>query len=147
MNTFKIVKGDLFKAPKGSIIVHACNTQGVWGSGIAKLFADRFPKAREIYSKYCKDNGAAALGRCLLIESGDYTVGCLFTSAHYGRLKDSPQLILKHTRSAVRDLIAQAAVSDNIAMCKINAGLFAVPWPDTQAVLHEFKRQFTVYEI
>lgn len=147
MKNVKVISGDLFKAPRGSILTHACNAQGSWGSGIAKIFADRFPEARKIYSDYCRKHGRKVLGSCLIIDAGDYRIACLFTSEKYGKFKDPPGLILEQTRQAVQDLVEQTTDQDQIAMCKINAGLFAVPWVDTQRVLEEFDRLFTVFEL
>ena len=74
-------------------------------------------------------------------------VGCLFTSRHYGRRKDSPKQILAATAPAMVDLLrkvnawnAGAGNGDKIRevrMCKINSGLFAVPWAKTKGVLSE----------
>lgn len=147
MKNVSVIKGDLFKAPKGSILTHACNAQGRWGSGIAKIFADRFPEARQIYADHCRRLGNKVLGTCLIIDAGDYRIACLFTSENYGKFKDPQALILSQTRQAVRDLLSQTSESDQIAMCKINAGLFAVPWEDTQSVLEEFDRPMVIYEI
>lgn len=47
MITYK--KMSLFDAPKETIIVHACNSQGMWGSGIAKPFAQNYPVSYESY--------------------------------------------------------------------------------------------------
>lgn len=47
-------KGDIFaNAPPGTVLVHACNTQGHWGAGIAKAFKDRYPKAFTDHHKFC----------------------------------------------------------------------------------------------
>lgn len=143
----KIIKDSLFNAPKGSIIAHACNCQGVWGSGIAKVFAERFPKEREEYSAVCYERGTSLAGSALLIPAGDRTIGCLFTSRGYGATKDSVGQILEFTYDAIADLIAKNVDKKPIAMCKINAGLFAVPWEDTLEVLRSFDQEFTIYEI
>ena len=146
------LKGNLFEAPVGSIIVHACNTKGVWGSGIAKEFAKRFPYARLIYSQACQQHGANLLGTCLLIptgEQGGYVIGCLFTSKNYGGHVDAPPKILKATKLAVDDLLRQAKImkpTRPIYMCKINSGLFKVPWNDTKDILKETGEDFTVYD-
>ena len=72
-------------------------------------------------------------------------IGCLFTSNFYGKRKDSPSKILDATAPAVMDLME--AVKDwnashgdgekvgEVRMCKINSGLFAVPWEQTVDVL------------
>lgn len=146
MSKITTINGNLFDAPKGSIIIHACNTKGMWGSGIAKAFAQKFPKARDIYVKHCQEHGASLIGTCLLIPAGDYTIGCLFTSNNYGMFVDKPHQILENTLNAVAHMIALNAENKEMHMCKINAGLFKVPWPDTKKILEGFDIPFTVYD-
>ncbi|PPQ67993.1 hypothetical protein CVT25_000473 [Psilocybe cyanescens] len=43
MATISYVKGDVFSAPPGSILVHAYNTQGAWGCGTTLTFRDKYP--------------------------------------------------------------------------------------------------------
>jgi ADP-ribose 1''-phosphate phosphatase len=142
------VKGSLFTAPKNTIIIHACNTKGVWGSGIAKEFAKRFPKAYEQYRLECQQHGAHLLGTASLIPTKDYVIGCLFTSKAYGAHVDSPEKILIATRLAIADLILKNGKYYNLPMhiCKINSGLFRVPWQDTKKILKETGQPFTVYD-
>lgn len=99
------IKGDLFSAPPNSILVHACNTRGSWGAGIALAFRDRYPEQYEHYRAYCKAHGQALVGTCLLIPGAEHDIACLFTSLAYGKYKDSPAEILAATRTAVQDLI------------------------------------------
>jgi ADP-ribose 1''-phosphate phosphatase len=139
-------KGSLFDAPKKSIICHAVNCRGVWGSGIAKQFADKYPKAYQLYTKLCKEKGDSLVGSCQLISAGDLVIGCLFTSRGFGKYVDGPYEILKNTHLAVKDLLEQNTDGYAIHMCKINSGLFAVPWEDTLKVLESFDREFTVWE-
>lgn len=146
MSKITTIKGNLFDAPKGSIIIHACNTKGVWGSGIAKEFAKRFPKAKDTYAQYCKDYGASLIGTCLLITEGDYTIGCLFTSKNYGKHVSKPAKILENTKDAVTHMIALNTEDKEFHMCKINSGLFKVDWNDTKKLLKEFDIPFTVYD-
>jgi ADP-ribose 1''-phosphate phosphatase len=212
--------------------VHACNTQGSWGAGIAKIFAKNFPRAYGVYRGVCaeakteegKGGGGSLVGSALVIpppfrlassssssegekveegkggkkedggrrkgkgnggkeQSQQQFVACLFTSEGFGRKKASPERILAATESAMGDLLRQVgewnrrclvgerrrggggktkkegeedgAVDDDedddeeeedeeegedrsirtIHMCKINAGLFDVPWEETLAVL------------
>ena len=131
MNNIKYIKGDLFGAPNNSILVHACNAKGRWGSGIAAQFAKKFPQAYDIYKTHCKENSESILGSCILISSRDEyrpDIGCLITSKDYGLNVDSPEQILKATKSAITDLIKKNMSGKEICMCKINSGLFRVPW-------------------
>jgi|GEM_PF-2566872 len=80
-------KGDMFEqVQQDSILVHACNTQGRWGSGIAVEFRNRFPSAHESYKEICYEHtGGSLIGRALLTEQ----VRCLFTSEKYEKYKAS----------------------------------------------------------
>ncbi|PSK46064.1 hypothetical protein B9Z65_5032 [Elsinoe australis] len=148
------VEGDLFSAPPNTVLVHACNCKGVWGNGIAKAFRIRYPGAYKICGAHCNRSQKAELpGTALLIEpqtndKDKHFVGNLFTSKSYGRTKDSPDIILKNTDAAMRDLLGQiAAYNDGkeanrierIWMCKINSGLFNVPWKHSKALLSDLK--------
>jgi ADP-ribose 1''-phosphate phosphatase len=141
------IQKDLFEAPIGTILAHACNTKGVWGSGIAKEFAKRFPKARDEYTRICKEKGTSLIGTCLMIPVDNHTIACLFTSENYGSFKDSPQQILKNTQDAVAHMIALNRDNKEIHMCKINSGLFGVDWNDTKLTLDSFNYPFTVYSL
>lgn len=150
MSNITFIKGSLFDAPKGSILCHAVNCQGIWGGGIAAQFKKIFPEAYDYYNRLCKANGSNMIGSCLLAPDGNYTIGCLFTSVGFGSKVDSVLQILEATREAVLDLIFQNSYPDSkpIHMCKINSGLFGVPWELTEKILEEFGSQtFTVWEI
>lgn len=148
----------LFDAPKESIIVHACNSQGVWGSGIAKPFKEKYPVSYEFYADFCKkwnDRRGTACGRADLSpfpQSEPHWVGWIVTSHNYGQLKDSPDVIKIYTTLALREFctkVYQAYSADTteeiyVYSNKFNSGLFAVPWEDTElilkTVLQDFKR-------
>lgn len=163
-NTFEVPKleiieeiGDFFDAPPNTLLVHACNCEGSWGAGIAKAFKDNYPSAYEEYADHCDEYHHELLGQAQLISPVDYKknnevskhfVGCLYTSRGKGRTKDSAKSILGASRPAMEDLLKKAkdwnekAASDDdqikeIRMCKINSGLFAVPWEKTKASLEE----------
>jgi ADP-ribose 1''-phosphate phosphatase len=101
------ISGDLFAAPEGSILVHACNTKGSWGAGIALEFKNRFPDAYQQYRAHCLEHKDLLVGTCLVIPGGDWSIACLFTSKAYGRAKDKPPQILEATKAALQDLVAQ----------------------------------------
>ncbi|RDW90237.1 uncharacterized protein DSM5745_02012 [Aspergillus mulundensis] len=60
MNTKPIVskitetEGDLFDAPDGTALIHACNCIGSWGAGIARVFRTKYPAAYRIYESHCR---------------------------------------------------------------------------------------------
>ncbi|KAG9194809.1 ADP-ribose 1''-phosphate phosphatase [Alternaria panax] len=141
--------GNIFAAPPHSLLVHACNAQGVWGSGIAKAFKDAYPKAYTIYHAFCTKehllkSRPVPTGTALLIPPVDagnqHWIGCLFTSAKYGKGKDKPDIIIRNTKPAVEMLLELVQMADDIErvrMCKINSGKFGVEWKRTRGVLEE----------
>jgi ADP-ribose 1''-phosphate phosphatase len=148
MSDIKYIKGNLFDAPKGSILIHACNCVGLWGSGIARQFATKFPSSYTKYQRLCHRHGTAVLGKCLYIsEDPDYDIACLMTSRSYGRNIDPPDQILKATKTAIQELISFNVNNKELHACKINSGLFRVPWDETEAILKETGVPFTVYEL
>ncbi|KAF7298887.1 Plasma membrane fusion protein PRM1 [Mycena indigotica] len=135
--TITHIVGDLFAAPTGSILVHACNTRGSWGAGIAAAFKQRFPDAFAEYQAACKKDGPALLGSCLLIRGVEYDVACLFTSKDYGKRVDSPDQIIAATQSAVAHLIVQNKDPKKaLHACRFNSGKFGVAWDRTADVLN-----------
>lgn len=130
----------LFDAPPESYIAHGCNALGVWGSGIAVPFKQKFPLAFLSYNRFCL-NDAKALGKALVIYENNYNVTCLITSKAYGKEKSSKEDILKYSEQAVRSLIGYlkefsgCSGTNNIYSNKFNSGLFEVPWEETEAVL------------
>lgn len=133
-------KMSLFDAEPGSVLVHACNTRGVWGSGIAKVFKEKFPTAYSHYNKYCKDFGL--IGTAPIFEEGDYSVVCLLTSSGYADTLDSKDKIIVNTTLALNNFCSnehwryygKRPVYSN----KFNSGLFNVPWEETERILKVF---------
>ncbi|EGS23968.1 putative ADP-ribose 1''-phosphate protein [Thermochaetoides thermophila DSM 1495] len=160
--------GSLFPtAPPNTLLIHACNTLGSWGGGIAAQFARLYPSAYKVYKSHCvrhKHNRGELVGRALLIPpldspslpglkedgKGDGTgpgvrghyIGCLFTSLAYGKKRDSEDKILAATAKAWRWLMRLVCEAEEggemireVRMCKINAGLFGVPWESTKRAI------------
>ncbi|KAF2451305.1 hypothetical protein P171DRAFT_425822 [Karstenula rhodostoma CBS 690.94] len=149
--------GDLFAAPDDTVLVHACNTQGSWGAGIAKEFRKRYPEAFRLYEEHCllthhPRKNPVSTGTCLVIPPIEtkrgarrHWIACLFTSAKYGGNKDSKDTILANTAPAFKHLLVQlnnharvrsiGPAIQEVRMCQINSGLFSVKWDHTKAVL------------
>jgi len=137
---------DLFEAAPGSLLVHACNTKGVWGSGIAKSFRERFPVGYEQYRASCEKHGADLLGRAVIVKDSGYFIGCLMTSVAYGAQVDSPSKILTATVLALMDLMMKAPKELEIYSNRFNSGLFYVPWEQSKALIEKIQdlRTWTV---
>jgi ADP-ribose 1''-phosphate phosphatase len=146
--------GDIFAAPPLTVLIHACNTQGSWGAGIAAAFRATYPAAYTLYRRHCllthsPKTSPVPTGSCLLIPPSEtkpgaprHWIACLFTSAKYGKGKDPPDVILRNTGPSVRSMLEQIREVQGkgegvgaLRMCKINSARFAVPWERTVAVL------------
>ncbi|KAJ4311194.1 ADP-ribose 1''-phosphate phosphatase [Neodidymelliopsis sp. IMI 364377] len=141
-------KGDMFAvAPKGCLLIHACNTQGHWGAGVAKTFKLTYPKAYADHNKFCtkehRKSNPVPTGSTQLLgpRDGDrqHWIGCVFTSAKYGKAKDKPDVIISNTVKSMQMLLELVNQVDDditdIRMCKINSGKFGVPWEKTEEAL------------
>lgn len=153
-------QGNIFQlAQVDTIMVHACNCQGTWGKGFALQVSKRFPEQFEHYKHYCNTHEPEdIIGSCLVLGHPDLVgcrIACLFTSekTFMGAFM-SPKAksekrrdIIKHTKTSMESLLQQILqinkdsrefgrpMLDRIVMPKINSGLFATPWGQTEAVL------------
>ena len=146
----------LFDAPKDSILIHACNSQGVWGSGIAKEFKARYPHAFTDYEVNCrhwnKERGTAC-GMAFMSQAHieePHWVGWIVTSHNYGPLKDPKEVVKINTTLALEELckkIYRAHPKDqwetiDVYSNKFNSGLFGVPWEESELILSTILRDF-----
>ncbi len=128
-------QGNLLDAPE-HYLVHACNCRGVWGAGVAAQLRVAFPEAYEAELGLCQTHGN--------ILAGDFGLSgrivSLYTSKGYGCYKDSTDTILAYTDRAIRGLMRHLYETDpegftTLASPKINAGLFGVPWEETEKII------------
>jgi ADP-ribose 1''-phosphate phosphatase len=146
--------GDMFaNAPNNCLLIHACNTQGHWGAGIAKAFKDHYPKAYAAHRNFCakehSKSNAVPTGTAQLLAPVDgdeqHWIGCLFTSAKYGKAKDKSDVIVQNTIKSMQMLLELVKMTDGeiseIRMCKINSGKFGVPWEKTEEALQSIVLQ------
>lgn len=134
---------DIFDAPVNSMLVHACNCKGVWGSGIAAIFREKFPNIHKEYQNYCQTK-TNILGTSSVWFSDQYSIGCLFTSDNFGQSKDQESMILDSTKTALLDIFNLAKFFGilNIYSNKFNSGLFGVPWYKSEKILVEISQKF-----
>lgn len=129
-------KGSLFKAAEpGAVLVHACNTQGSWGAGIAAQFKKKYPQAYNDYKNWCEKYPDELIGSYIKLKDKDTTIGCLFTSSGYGDKKDPQETILENTRKSIQAFIHTLPYRAVVNSPKINAGLFKVPWKETEKII------------
>lgn len=136
----KYIKGSLFDAPSDCTLVHACNAQGVWGSGIAKEFKERYPEIYKMYHSHCIANKEcnSILGTAFITQS----VGCLITSSNYGNNVDKPSEIIINTTLALNNLSKR--YNKKYASNKFNSGLFNIPWEETEKILAYFVKRYKI---
>lgn len=147
-------KMSLFDAPEGSILVHGCNAQGVWGSGIAAPFKEKYPRSWKEYNSYCekaleKDKKFGAVGTTLITnQENKRFIGCLITSFSYGKDRDSVEDIVAQTFLALDSLFRNLKESNEldrpIYSNKFNSGMFKVDWRYTERCLQYFVKRYGV---
>jgi ADP-ribose 1''-phosphate phosphatase len=146
-------RASLFASPPHTLLCHATNAQGTWGAGIALAFKKSYPRAFTLYATHCKNfPPSTLLGTTLIIppqlsspskaeREAQHWIGCLFTSEKKGKGKGSKESILEATGEAIRNLVRQLEEAKEeeaikeVRMCKINSGLFGVPWEATKRVI------------
>jgi ADP-ribose 1''-phosphate phosphatase len=154
MSQVSYLKQSLFDVPEREVIIHACNAQGVWGSGIAAEFKKRYPDSLKDYQDYC-DSGEYVVGKGKLSRfsiNEKHWVGWIITSNKYGKDKDPKEVIKAQTALALHHLCHALYTSHPrsynpeivVYSNKFNSGLFGVPWEETETilkvVLSHFKR-------
>ena len=137
-------RGNLFKAiGRQTILVHACNCEGVWGSGVAKGFNELLPAAFHRYRAHCLERSREELvGSSLIVKHLSQHVGCLFTSKGFGGEVDSVDDIVEQTAMALNDFMIKVPPYLDIHSPKFNSGLFNVPWHMTEEILFDICRAY-----
>lgn len=141
-------RGNMFEHLTGKeLIVHACNGQGVWGSGFARQLADKYPEAYEEFRDYLelqlKKYSASGFYKITSHEVDNINyqtqhIGNCVTSLGYGDMRDLPPEILMNTRISVYSMLKDYC-SDEITVFspRINSGLFKVDWDKTEKMIIE----------
>ncbi|RAH73192.1 uncharacterized protein BO66DRAFT_435630 [Aspergillus aculeatinus CBS 121060] len=164
------IEGNLFDAPDGAALIHACNCQGHWGKGIARKFRDRVTHCQDYNTLNTEvvvtgETGPRRLrlpeGTALIIppQHGDYEpsgghqhwIICLFTSFNHGRALSPVDILLGNTELAVADLKKQLdELRDEgidlgrLWSCQFNSGLFEVDWAHSRDILLRSGLEVTV---
>lgn len=143
----KLVKGDLFDSG-ADIIAHGCNCRGGFGSGVAKIVATKYPKARHYYlDKYDEDGWKLGDVQFVKLNSGDFYIANCATQDDY-----LPRGVCHADYDAIR--IAMMTVKEfakdrglSVALPKIGAGLAGGDWNTIETVLKEVFSDYdaTVY--
>lgn len=84
------IKGDLLELfEKGEVnhILHCCNCQGVWGSGIALQIKKKYPGAYRTYKQHEKNFGLKLGTESMYSHSWEQAIFNLHAQEFYGRTK------------------------------------------------------------
>ena len=143
-------KGNLF-AEKHDYIVHGCNSEGVMGSGVAKIIREIYPKAYKDYiDEYLENGSKLQLGQIIpsMQPDGTIIINAITQGAYgYDRQKyvsyDAVDMCMEKLR------IAMIGVDSEITMPKIGAGLGGGNWEIIEAIInHRLKdHKVVVYEL
>ena len=131
------INGDLFSTEYRHIL-HACNSKGVMGSGVAKTVRARYPKAYEEYTLWC--SRGFRLGTSLLVDCGDKTIINAVTQQNYGKVAEQtgPNPVRYISYDAVAEIfteLEQLIPNATIAMPQIGASLGGGDWSVIAAII------------
>ncbi len=129
-------------------IVHACNCKGNWGAGFARSLKNYFPEAYDTHRRNyeCGRNRLTpehSLGQYeILFQKDQPSIINLFVSYQFGSRKCHRNDIVKHTRESLESFASMLRNTHNFRSVKIvspkfNAGLFMVPWKETEEIIKE----------
>lgn len=136
------IKGDIFNAPKGSIIIQQVNCMNKMGRGFAKSIADRYPIVKQYYHHFC--NGSAPkelLGTYHSVDAGDFLFANVFGQLNYGA--DGKQytdyMALKSAFTVMRKNIDKSPYADRIICFPYNfgCGLAGGDWSIVLNIINE----------
>lgn len=128
-----LVTDSLFNAPVGSILGHSCNTLGLWGSGVALGFKERFPESYNEQRLLC-NAGKIRCGDYSATTEDGFRIVNLFASINVGGKKSPTDQIHKNTFYALSKFFAENKASV-LCLPKINSGLFGCNWEEVKCVI------------
>lgn len=142
--------GDLFLAPQ-KVIIHGCNAQGIFGSGVAKQVKDKYRNVYEIYHLRYKTFGLD-VGNIIPVATldGKIVVNAI-TQKFYGR--DSNIVYVDYNALAACFIKLNERALDwevkEMAMPKIGAGLANGDWAIIEEIIDQSAINYTpiVYSI
>ena len=139
MSVTRIENGNLFDS-ECKYLVNAVNCQGIMGAGIAKQFADRYPKMYEEYKTLCTCGGYE-IGKIRIHEdSGKYIIN--FPTMRYPGNKSTLINIIKglqDMKQRMRYEYQYDNVPVSVAMCAVGCGIGGL---NAEDVLAEVEKCF-----
>lgn len=147
MPQISYVKGNIFKiATKDAVIMHQVNCQNVMGAGIAKEFAQRYPRIKKQYHKLCAQlKPDERLGHLQLValDENRHLYGLnSFTQLFYGNSRITGQT---YTDEAllINNILSAATFTQHTSKTLyipkgIGCGLAGGDWSRIEKAIHRF---------
>lgn len=141
-------QGDLFQCSE-NIILHGCNSQGVMGTGVAKLIREKYPSAYTTYLAGYMELGTVTYA----VQDDGKVIMNAVTQEFYGRQKDRVYVSYQAIEDALQRINWWASHSKDkslvIAMPKIGAGLGGGDWEVIEGIIEKESTHFqpVVYEL
>jgi O-acetyl-ADP-ribose deacetylase (regulator of RNase III) len=128
---------ELAKSGKIQYLIHGCNCQSVWGSGLAKQLKEVFPQAYQV-DKDDKRSPSKKIGDFSYYKTGNLTIinaytqfdyGTNYRRVEYGSIKRSFECIFSYWPFINED--------EKMATVKIGAGLAGGEWSIIEEIINE----------
>lgn len=125
--SLEIIVGDMFTETLGKdniIICHGCNSQGVMGSGVAKIVRDLYPYAYLSYKQVERRHGLS-LGQVIMsppLNGEGPTIANCITQEYYGRANGRVYIDYEAIVTAMMS-IAKVAGNKHVHLPLIGGGL------------------------
>lgn len=131
---FHEVKGDLFTAPAGYVIGHGVNMKGFMGSGIAKLFKERYLDMFIAYRDKCHGNNGyyrPDLGDVFMWQEPDgRRIANIFSQDQMG-----PNAEFQAIFNGVYDALLFTGHGNSLAIPRIGCGIGGQDWNKVKPML------------
>lgn len=142
----KIMKGDLFESCC-PVLVNAVNCVGIMGGGIAKGFADRFPKMLKDYRQVCRDGNLVPGGVHIWDDGGDIVVLNAATMFYPG--EDANLAIISECCDNIVKFAQQDGDNRPLAIPALGCGVGGADWnvvrPLMENVLGQIAQDVLLY--
>ncbi|MFW5962600.1 MAG: macro domain-containing protein [bacterium] len=145
-----IIEGDLLQA-NTDIIGHQTNCVGVFGAGIAKQIAKKYPYVKKEYTTYCKQKKPKELlGTYQISKTNSFLIANLFGQLHYGRYGEYYSKYKRQTRynmlkSALESLHNDYPTQAIALPYQIGCGLAGGNWEQVKAIIDDVFNDSIVY--
>ena len=126
------------------VLVNTTNIQGVMGAGLAKQFAQRFPKMYEAYKLECAMGGSHRLREMLFYHDKDSgKIICNFPTMERPGMRAD----IRDIEEGLRDLRRAIMTSKDcdflptitsIAVPALGCGIGRLPWPKVEKLIHHW---------